>query len=114
MVSHGRKELTPVNTEKSLHKMNYTWLSLAQKMLLKDKSVAMFRLGLNARVANIIGGMTEKELHKLSTHPHFIFTLRIQDSAALECLLADSRVDHLAPMHAAMLCLSDTGGRHGI
>ncbi|EIF8919282.1 flagellar transcriptional regulator FlhD [Salmonella enterica] len=103
-----------MNTEKSLHKMNYTWLSLTQKMLLKDKSVAMFRLGLNARVANIIGGMTEKELHKLSTHPHFIFTLRIQDSVALECLLADSRVDHLAPMHAAMLCLTDTGGRHGI
>ncbi|EAN5735674.1 hypothetical protein EJD04_23295 [Salmonella enterica] len=83
-------------------------------MLLKDKSVAMFRLGLNARVADIIGGMTEKELHKLSTHPHFILTLRIQDSAALECLLANSRVDHLTPMPAAMLCLSDTGGRHGI
>ncbi|EKC2616481.1 flagellar transcriptional regulator FlhD [Salmonella enterica] len=61
-----------MNTEQSLYEMNYTWLSLAQKMLLKDKSVAMFRLGLNARV------------------------------------------DHLAPMHAAMLCLSDTGGRYGI
>lgn len=39
-----------MNTEQSLYKMNYTWLSLAQKMLLKDKSVAMFRLGLNARL----------------------------------------------------------------
>ncbi|ECI2309600.1 flagellar transcriptional regulator FlhD [Salmonella enterica subsp. enterica serovar Infantis] len=106
--------MTPVNTEQSLHEINYTWLSLAQKMLLKDRSVAMFRLGLNARVANIIGGMTEKELHKLSTHPHFIFTLRIQDPTALECLLQDSRVDHFNPMHAAILCLSDTGGGHGI
>ncbi|ENY9070396.1 TPA: flagellar transcriptional regulator FlhD [Salmonella enterica subsp. enterica serovar Newport] len=98
-----------MNTEQSLHEMNYTWLSLAQKI-----SVAMFRLGLNARIAGIIGRMTENELHKLSAHPHFIFTLRIQDPDALECLLQDSRVDHLAPMHAAMLCLSDTGGRHGI
>ncbi|EBF1800994.1 flagellar transcriptional activator FlhD, partial [Salmonella enterica] len=57
-----------MNTEKNLYEMNYTWLSLAQKMLLKDKSIAMFRLGLNARVAGIIGGMTEKELQKLSTH----------------------------------------------
>ncbi|EAU6351826.1 TPA: flagellar transcriptional regulator FlhD [Salmonella enterica subsp. enterica serovar Muenchen] len=102
------------NTEQSLHEMNYTWLNLAQKMLLKDKSVAMFRLGLNARIAGIIGRMTENELHKLSAHPHLIFTLRIQDPDALECLLQDSRVDHLAPMHAAMLCLPDTGGRHGI
>lgn len=63
--SHGREE-------GSLHEMNYTWLSLAQKMLLKDRNVAMFRLGLNARV------------------------------------------DHLRPMLAAILCLSDTGGGHGI
>ncbi|EAU6352122.1 flagellar transcriptional regulator FlhD [Salmonella enterica subsp. enterica] len=63
--SHGKEE-------GSLHEMNYTWLSLAQKMLLKDRNVAMFRLGLNARV------------------------------------------DHLRPMHAAILCLSDTGGGHGI
>lgn len=103
-----------MNTEQSLYEINYTWLSLAQKMLLKDKSVAMFRLGMNARIAGIIGGMTEKELQKLSAHPHAVFTLRIQDPAALECLLQDSRVDHLAPMHAAMLCLSGTGGRHGI
>ncbi|EBF9202177.1 flagellar transcriptional regulator FlhD [Salmonella enterica] len=103
-----------MNTEKNLYEMNYTWLSLAQKMLLKDKSIAMFRLGLNARVAGIIGGMTEKELQKLSTHPHFIFTLRIQNPVALECLLADSRVDLLTPMHAAMLCLTETGGYHGI
>lgn len=87
-----------MNTENNLYEMNYTWLSLAQKMLLKDKSIAMFRLELNARVAGIIGGMTEKELQKLSTHPHFIFTLRIQNPVALECLLADSRVDHLTPM----------------
>ncbi|ECW0107946.1 TPA: flagellar transcriptional regulator FlhD [Salmonella enterica subsp. enterica serovar Typhimurium] len=103
-----------MNTEKSLHEMNYTWLSLTQKMLLKDRGVAMLRLGLNARVASIIGDMTEKELQKLSAHPHFIFTLRIRNPDALECVLQDSRVDHLASMHAAILCLSDTGGRHGI
>ncbi|EBM5322375.1 flagellar transcriptional regulator FlhD [Salmonella enterica] len=103
-----------MNTEQSLYEMNYTWLSLAQKMLLKDKSVAMFRLGLNAPVAGIIGGMTEAQLHRLSSHPHFLFTLRIRNPAALECLLLDSRVDHLNPMHAAILCLSDAGGDHGI
>ncbi|EDS7590104.1 flagellar transcriptional regulator FlhD [Salmonella enterica subsp. diarizonae] len=102
-----------MNTEQSLHEMNYTWLSLVQKMLLKDKSVAMFRLGLSARVAGIIGRMTENELYKLSAHPHFIFTLRIQDPDVLKCLLQDSRVDHLTPMHAAILCLSDPGGHHG-
>lgn len=48
-----------MNTEQSLYEIDYTWLSLAQKMLLKDKSVAMFRLGLNARIAGIIGGMTD-------------------------------------------------------
>ncbi|EEG5674306.1 flagellar transcriptional regulator FlhD [Salmonella enterica] len=103
-----------MNIEQSLHEMNYTWLNLAQKMLLKDRSVAMFRLGLNARIADIISRMTETQLHQLSFHPHFIFTLRIQDPAALECLLQDSRVDHLRPMHAAILSLSDTGGGHGI
>lgn len=36
--------------------------------------------------------MTENELHKLSAHPHFIFTLRIQDPDDLECLLQDSRL----------------------
>ncbi|HBZ9864069.1 TPA: flagellar transcriptional regulator FlhD [Salmonella enterica subsp. houtenae] len=103
-----------MNTEQSLYEMNYTWLNLAQKMLLEDKSVAMFRLGLNTRLADIIGRMTEKDLHKHSAHPHFIFTLRIQDPAALESLLQDSRVDHLMPMHAAILCLSDTGADHGL
>lgn len=103
-----------MNTEQSLYEMNYTWLSLAQKMLLKDKSIAMFRQGLSAPVADLISSMTETQLHQLSLHPHFIFTLRIRNPAALEGLLQDSRIDHLSPMHAAILCLSDTGGGHGI
>ncbi|EEU7747971.1 flagellar transcriptional regulator FlhD [Salmonella enterica] len=103
-----------MNTEKNLSEMNYTWLSLAQKMLLKDKNLAMLRLGLNVQIADIIDRMTEKDLKKLSAHPHLIFTLRIQNPVALECLLADSRVDHLTHMHAGILCLSDTGGHHGI
>ncbi|EKS6154847.1 flagellar transcriptional regulator FlhD [Salmonella enterica] len=103
-----------MNTEQNLYEINRIWLNMAQKMLLKDKSVAMFRLGLNVGIANFIGGMTEKELNKLSMHPHLIFTLRIQDPAVLECLLQESRVDHLASMHAAILCLSETGEQHGI
>ncbi|EFS2651631.1 flagellar transcriptional regulator FlhD [Salmonella enterica] len=103
-----------MNTEKNLYIINHTWLNLAQKMLLKDKSVAMFRLGLNSQIAGIIERMTEKEIQKLSAHPHLIFTLRIQNPTALECLLADSRVDELTPMHAALLCLSDTGGHNDI
>lgn len=99
-----------MNTEQSLYEMNYTWLSLAQKMLLKDKSIAMFRLGLSAPVAGLISSMTETQLRQLSLHPHFIFTLRIRNPAALEGLLQDSRIDHLSPMHAVILCLSDTGG----
>ncbi|EDR5075381.1 flagellar transcriptional regulator FlhD [Salmonella enterica] len=108
------KELIPMNTEQSLYEMNHTWLSLTQKMLLKDKSVAMFRLGLNKPIADLISRMTENQLHQLSQHPHFIFTLRIKEPAALEGLLQDSRVDYLRPMHAAILCLSDAGGGHGL
>lgn len=103
-----------MNTEQNLHELNYSWLNLVQKILLKDRSIAIFMTGLAPRIAGIIAGMTETQLHQLSSHPHFIFTLRIRNPVALEGLLQDSRIDHLNPMHAAILCLSDTGGGHGI
>lgn len=103
-----------MNAEQSLHELNYTWLSLLQKMLLKDRRIAMFMTGLDSRITGIIGRMTETQLQRLSSHPHFIFTLRIRNPAALKCLLQDSRIDHLNPMHAAILFQSDNGGGHGI
>ncbi|EAA2982418.1 hypothetical protein DNY73_12720 [Salmonella enterica subsp. diarizonae] len=103
-----------MNAKQSLHELNYTWLSLVQKMLLKDRSIAMFMTGLDNRIAGIIGRMTETQLQRLSSHPHFILTLRIRNPDALECLLQDSRIDHLNPMHAAILCLSENGGGNGV
>ncbi|HAF1607928.1 TPA: hypothetical protein G8M64_002182, partial [Salmonella enterica] len=39
-----------MNAEQSLHELNYTWLSLVQKMLLKDRSITMFMTGLDSRM----------------------------------------------------------------
>ncbi|EAO2673703.1 hypothetical protein E2U79_22440 [Salmonella enterica] len=96
-----------MNTEKSLRELNYAWLNLVQKMLLKDRSASQVRLGIGTDIATVLAGLTEKELRKLSVHPHFIFSLRIKSPEALKCLLHESRVDHLQPAHAAILCLSE-------
>lgn len=96
-----------VNTEKSLCELNYAWLNLVQKMLLKDRGASQVRLGIGTDIATVLAGLTEKELRKLSVHPHFIFSLRIKSPEALKCLLHESRVDHLQPAHAAILCLSE-------
>ncbi|EAT4156885.1 flagellar transcriptional regulator FlhD [Salmonella enterica] len=104
-----------MNSEKSLYELNAAWLMLAQKMLQNDRDVALFCLGLNARIAEVISSLTIAQIHQLAAHPHCLFTLRIQNPESLQRLLQDSRVNLLTPMHAAILCLSEEeGGSRGI
>lgn len=69
-----------------------------------QKSVAMFRLGLTVRIASSIVGITEKSCRNC---------LHIRTPGALDVVRRISRLT-LPPMHAAMLCLSDTGENHSI
>ncbi|MDR6422621.1 hypothetical protein J2801_004913 [Paraburkholderia phenoliruptrix] len=50
----------------SIHEINLSYLMLAQRMWLEDRSVAMFRLGLSPEVATILSNLTLAQVIKLS------------------------------------------------
>ena len=50
----------------SIRELNLSYLMLAQRMWLEDRSVAMFRLGLSPEVATILSNLTLAQVIKLS------------------------------------------------
>lgn len=58
---------------------NLSYLILAQSMIRADKPQALFRLGLNESVADLIAQMSTQQLVKVASRNQMMCTLRFDD-----------------------------------
>lgn len=87
---------------------NLGYLMLAQQMIRADKASAVFRLGLNDEVAELIKGLTNAQILKLAGTSMMLTRFRFEDSDVLAMLTNCNKEKSLTQSHAAILMASQT------
>jgi len=83
--------------------LNLSYLLLVQRLLNEDRESAMFRLDLNAGLADVIAGLSIKQLTQLSRTNQLLCNLRFTDADKLNLLIHNPRAQGLEQTHASLL-----------
>jgi flagellar transcriptional activator FlhD len=82
---------------------NLGYLMLAQQMIRSDKATAIFRLGISSEIADLIDGLNNAQILKLSGTNMMLARFRFDDGAVLGMLTNYNKDRTLSQSHAAIL-----------
>lgn len=82
---------------------NLSYLLLAQRMIRDDRAQAMFRLGVNEQVADIIGDLSMAQLIKIASSNMLMCSFRFGEDMVWNLLTGHSKDAGIARMHASLL-----------
>ncbi len=91
---------------KCIHHLNLSTLLLSQKMLEKDKVMAMYRLGIDEETADILSSLNTSQMLVLSETNQLTFQLRFENAEMMKKLTEDSRISDIKQMHTGILLSS--------
>ncbi|WP_295623458.1 flagellar transcriptional regulator FlhD [uncultured Nitrosomonas sp.] len=83
--------------------INLSYLLLAKQMLHDDTVSAMYRLGINQDLADILDKLTSAQLIKMAASNMLLCRFRFDDRLIAEMLSSDNREQSIAKSHAAIL-----------
>ncbi|MCC8996861.1 MAG: flagellar transcriptional regulator FlhD [Nitrosomonas sp.] len=83
--------------------INLSYMLLAKQMLREDRASAMYRLGVNKDVADILEKLTSAQLIKMSASNMLLCRFRFDDRLIAEMLSNDSKDQTVAKSHASIL-----------
>ena len=86
-----------------IKELNLTYLMLAQQMVLADKDMAIFRLGISKDIAEILRVLTPGQILKLSNTNMKLCRIRFDDSLVFGMLANYSKEKTMAQSHGAIL-----------
>lgn len=86
-----------------IQELNVAYLLLAQRMLREDREAAMYRLGIGADVADLLGRFTAAQISRLASSSTLLCRFRCDDRDILEMLSGHGRARIMAPSHAVIL-----------
>lgn len=82
---------------------NLGYLMLSQQMIRSDKATAIFRLGISTEIADLIDGLNNAQIMKLSGTNMMLARFRFDDGAVLSMLTKHDKDRALSHSHAAIL-----------
>jgi flagellar transcriptional activator FlhD len=82
---------------------NLNYLMLAQQLIRSDKATAIFRLGISKDIADLLEGLSNLQLLKLSSTNMMLARFRFDDSAILGMLTNYTKDRSQAHLHTALL-----------
>ena len=82
---------------------NLGYLMLAQQMIRSDKATAIFRLGISSDIADLIDGLNNAQILRLSGTNMMLARFRFDDGAILGMLTNYNKDRALSQSHAAIL-----------
>ncbi len=82
---------------------NLNYLMLAQQLIRADKATAIFRLGISKDIADLLEGLSNLQLVKLSSVNMMLARFRFDDSAILGMLTSYTKDRAQAHLHTAIL-----------
>lgn len=83
--------------------VNLSYLLLAQRLLREDRATAMFRLGLSAELAELLGNLSLSQVVKLAASSLLLCRFRFDDHTILSALTHSGKDIALQQAHAAIL-----------
>ena len=83
--------------------INLSYLLLAKQMLHDDKVSAMYRLGINQDIADILDKLSSAQLIKMAASNMLLCRFRFDDRLIADMLSNDSRDQSVTKSHAAIL-----------
>ena len=95
--------MTRRDFQADIAELNMAYLILAQQMLRDDRETAMFRLGIDAEVADLIVGLSGARLLKMASAQMLLPTFRFDDAFLAGLLAGDGRDPVSAGLHAAII-----------
>ncbi len=94
------------NMMTEIRELNLSYLMLAQQMIRADKEAAVFRLGINMEIAELLEKLSNAQLLKLSSSNMLLARFRFDDDAILSMLTDYTKDSSQAKSHAAILMSS--------
>lgn len=91
---------------KCIHHLNLSTLLLSQKMIEKDKVMAMYRLGIDEETADILSRLNTSQMLILSETNQLTFQLRFENAEMMKKLTEESRICDIKQMHTGILLSS--------
>jgi len=86
-----------------IREINLGYMLLAQQLIREDKVSAMYRLGINKDVVDILEKLTSSQLIKMAASNMLLCRLRFDDALIAEMLSSHSRDQAVAQSHATIL-----------
>ena len=83
--------------------INLSYLLLAKQMLRDDKVSAVYRLGINQDLAEILDKLSSAQLIKMAASNMLLCRFRFDDRLIAEMLTSDNREQAVIKSHAAIL-----------
>ena len=87
---------------------NLNYLMLAQQLIRADKSTAIFLLGVSKEIADLLEGLSNLQLVKLSGTNMMLTRFRFEDSAILGMLTNYTKDRSQAHLHTVLLLAGQT------
>ena len=89
-----------------IRELNLGYLLLAQQMIKADRAAAMFRLGISAEVADILGRLSPGQILKMATGNMLLCRFRLDDKVIMNMVTSYEKDRPMASSHAALLMAS--------
>jgi flagellar transcriptional activator FlhD len=87
-----------------IKELNLTYLMLAQQMVVADKDMAIFRLGISKDIADILAVLTPSQILKLSNSNMMLCRIRFDDNLVFGMLANyGGKEKTMSQSHAAIL-----------
>ena len=83
--------------------INLSYLLLAKQMLRDDRVSAMYRLGINQDIADILDKLSSAQLIKMAASNMLLCRFRFDDRLIADMLSNDNRDQSITKSHAAIL-----------
>ena|SRR5687768_3594366 len=83
--------------------LNLTYLMLAQQMVIADKDMAIFRLGISKDIADILEVLTPGQILKLANSNMMLCRIRFDDNLVFGMLANYTKDKLMAQSHATIL-----------
>ena len=93
---------------REINDINLAYILLAQKMVKQDKAASMIRLGIGAKLADMLANMSITQIIKLSNSKFLIFSPRLDDEASIHAVGNEDKDSALQRAHMSILM----AGRH--
>jgi flagellar transcriptional activator FlhD len=90
------------DSSESIREINLSYIMLVQRLLQKDRSAGMLRLGLSKEVADILAALTLAQVVKFAASNHLLCSFRFNDHAMLSALTDSTHRADIAEERAAV------------